>query len=133
MLEPVLTPWMPGPAESHDGPVVVSVTEFAADHRLDLPRIALKGWRMRMGWYGMAGAVGLWLWALPAVARSGSISVWLSENDLERFVTLPHHVRIMQRYGERGTVRSATWHDDGFVPRDVLDRAHDWIAGRVTT
>jgi hypothetical protein len=129
---PLLTRWMPGPDKPLDGPVVVSVTEFDSAHRRDLPGVVLKGLRMRMGWYAMPGAVGLWLWSLPARAVGGSISVWTSEDDLERFIGLPHHVNIMQRYGTRGTVRSTKWHADKFEPRPILERARVWIAGGAT-
>jgi hypothetical protein len=129
---PLLTPWVPGPVDPRDGPVVVSVTEFSAHHRLDLPRVAVKGMRMRMGWYAMPGAVGMWLWSLPAAARSGSISVWSSEDDLEGFVSLPHHVEIMRRYRDRGTVQSTTWKADTFEPRAVIEQARAWITGRST-
>lgn len=125
---PVLTPWMPGPVDPQDGPVVVSVTEYAAHHRRVLPRVAVNGLRMRMGWYAMTGAVGMWLWMLPAGGRGGSVSVWASEQDLERFVALPHHVDIMRRYGDRGTVRSTTWTADRFDRGVILDRARSWIA-----
>jgi hypothetical protein len=130
LVVPLLTPWMPGPVDPLDNPVVVSVTEFDADHRRDLPGVALKGLRMRMGWYGMPGAVGLWLWSLPARATGGSISVWASEDDLQRFVGLPHHVDIMKRYGTRGTVRSTTWRADKFEANRVIERARNWITGR---
>ena len=127
---PVLTPWMPGPVNPRDQPVVVSVTEFSADHRRDLPGVLLKGLRMRLGWYAMPGAVGLWLWSVPAKAIGGSISVWESEDDLERFIGLPHHVDIMQRYGSRGTVRSTKWRADKFEPHAVIEGARSWITGR---
>ncbi len=129
---PLLTPWMPGPVNPLDKPVVVSVTEFVADHRRDLPGVVLKGLRMRMGWYAMPGAVGLWLWSLPMRAIGGSISVWANEDDLQRFIGLPHHVDIMQRYGTRGTVRSTKWHADNFEPRPIVERARRWITGRST-
>jgi hypothetical protein len=125
---PVLTPWMPGPVDPGDDQVVVSVTEFSALHRRVLPGIAANGLRMRMGWYGMSGAVGMWLWVLPIAGRSGSVSVWASEDDLERFIGLPHHVDIMRRYGDRGTVRSTTWTADRFDRSVILDRARSWIA-----
>ena len=130
MRSPLLTPWIPGPVEPRDAPVLVSVTEFLAHHRRDLPGVALKGLRMRMGWYAMPGAVGLWLWSLPGRARGGSISVWASEDDLERFLSLPHHVEIMQRYRTRGTVRSTTWRADTFEPPKVIEDAVAWITGR---
>ena len=125
---PLLMPWMPGPVDPRDAPVVVSVTEFAAHHRRDLPGVGVKGVRMRMGWYAMAGAVGMWLWMMPAAGCGGSISVWETEEDLERFITLPHHVDIMRRYGDRGTVRSTTWAVDRFDRAAILDRARTWIA-----
>jgi hypothetical protein len=120
---------MPGPVDPHGRPVVVSVTEYRADHRRDLPAVVLKGLRMRMGWYAMPGAIGLWLWSLPTHAVGGSISVWANEADLARFVGLPHHVNIMRRYGDRGTVRSTTWHTDRFEPETIIDRAGSWITG----
>ena len=125
---PLLMPWMPGPVDPRDAPVVVSVTEFAAHHRHDLPGVGVKGVRMRMGWYAMAGAVGMWLWMMPAAGCGGSILVWENEEDLERFITLPHHVDIMRRYGDRGTVRSTTWAADRFDRAAILDRARTWIA-----
>jgi hypothetical protein len=125
---PLLTPWMPGPVHPGDAPVVVSVTEFSAHHRRALPGVAANGLRMRMGWYAMTGAVGMWLWMLPTAGCGGSISVWASEGDLERFINLPHHVDIMRRYGDRGTVRSTTWTDQ-FDRAAILDRARNWIGG----
>jgi hypothetical protein len=127
---PLLTPWMRGPVDPRNIPVVVSVTDFSAHRRRELPGVAVNGMRMRMGWYAMPGAVGLWLWSLPAAARSGSISVWASEDDLERFVNLPHHVDIMQRYGTRGTVKSTKWQANTFEPRVVIERARVWISGQ---
>jgi hypothetical protein len=127
---PLLTPWMAGPHDPADAPVVVSVTDFTAHHLHTLPTVAVNGMRMRMGWYAMPGAVGLWLWSVPAAARSGSISIWATEGDLERFINLPHHVGIMQRYAPRGSVRSTTWTADTFDSHVILDRARTWIAGR---
>src|SRR5260370_35944856 len=129
---PVLTPWMPGPVNPLDRPVVVSVTEFVADHRRDLPGAALKGLRMRMGWYAMPGAVGLWLWSLPMRAIGGSISVWANGDDLQRFIGRPHHDDIMQRYGTRGTVRSTKWHADKFESNFIVERTRIWITWRST-
>ncbi len=108
---------------------MVSVTEFLAHRRKELPGIAVKGLQLRTGWYAMPGAVGMWLWSLPARSRGGSISVWASEGDLERFIALPRHVAIMQRYGNRGTVRSTMWKAETFEPQSVIERARGWITG----
>jgi hypothetical protein len=126
-VSPLLSRWVPGPAIGADS-AVVSVTDFTAHRIRDLPGIALTGLRLRMGWYAMPGAVGLWLWSVPMQARSGSVSVWTSEDDLRRFVGLPLHVDVMRRNRDRGTLRSTTWTADEFVRADVLRRAREWIA-----
>ncbi|WP_375487499.1 hypothetical protein [uncultured Mycobacterium sp.] len=123
---------MPGPCQPVTRPIVVSVTEYRAHHRLDLPGVALKGLRMRLGWYAMPGALGLWLWSLPAAMRGGSISVWDNEDSLERFINLPHHIDIMDRYRTRGTVRSDHWSMVRFQPDIILQRALDWICEEST-
>jgi hypothetical protein len=128
---PLILPWMPGPCVTTTEPIIVSVTEFRVQHRRDLPTVAVKGLRMRLGWYAMSGALGLWLWSLPMAMRAGSISVWDNDDSLERFINLPHHVGIMNRYRSRGTVRSDKWSMERFEPDAVLDRAREWI-GRPT-
>jgi hypothetical protein len=62
--------------------------------------------------------------------RWGSISVWDTEDSLERFINLPHHTDIMHRYGTQGTVRSDQWSMQRFEPDVVLQRARDWICER---
>jgi hypothetical protein len=132
LAAPMITPWMAGPHDPGEDSVVVSVTEFLAHRRRELPGVGVNGLRMGAGWYAMSGAVGLWLWMLPATSRGGSISVWAGEADLERFIGLPHHVDIMARYGDRGTVRSTVWVADRFERDAVIDRARTWIAERST-
>ncbi|MHB8696275.1 MAG: hypothetical protein ACYDHH_34105 [Solirubrobacteraceae bacterium] len=131
LVTPILTPWAPGPVTDPAGAVVVSVTEFAAHRVRDLPGIWLTGLQLRMGWWAMPGAIGLWLWSVPTSAKGGSVSVWTSQDDLRRFVGLPRHIEVMRRNRERGTVRSTTWTADKFVRADVLHRAREWIAGPV--
>jgi hypothetical protein len=124
---PLIGSWAPGPAQGESGPVVVSFTDLRWRAR-DGIGMMLTGLRLRMGWYALPGAVGLWLWALPLERRSGSISIWTSEDDLRRFVALPAHVAIMRRYRDRGTLRSATWRAERFARGEVLARARRWIA-----
>jgi hypothetical protein len=129
---PAIPPWMPGPCQPVTRPVVVSVTEYRADHRRGLSGATLKGLRMRPAWDAMPGALGLWLWSLPAGMRGRSISVWDNEDSLERFINLPHHMGIMHRYHTRGTVCSDQWSMQRFEPDVVLQRARDWICERST-
>lgn len=128
--QPVVTGWMPGPVNPAGRQVVVSVTDFASKQRRALPGIAYRGMRMREGWYAMPGAVGLWLWSLPVAGRSGSISVWESAEALQQFIVLPRHLNIMDRYRDRGDVRSTTWEADGFDSAETLQRAYAWIGRR---
>jgi hypothetical protein len=129
---PRLAPWAPGPAHDHAGSVVVSVTDFSIHRRRDQPAVIWTGLRLRMGWYAMPGALGLWLWSLPLAARGGSITVWTNEDDLRRFVGLPLHVDVMRRYRERGTLRSTTWTADTLVRHELRARACRWIAERAS-
>jgi len=128
-IRPLLAPWASGPADGLDGDVVVSVTDFAAHRLRDVPGIWRTGLRLRMGWYAMPGAVGLYLWSLPLSARNGSISVWAGEDELRRFVGLPLHVDVMRRYRKRGSIRSATWTAEKFVRTEVLEHGRQWIVG----
>jgi hypothetical protein len=128
MSTPLMTRWAPGPSAGAAGGVLVSVTDFRPDHLRDTPRILTTGLRLRLGWYGMRGAVGLCLWSLPLARRSGSISVWTSEDDLRGFVGLPAHVEIMRRYRDRGSLRSVTWVAPSFTSAEVLAGAREWIA-----
>ncbi|MDH6244707.1 hypothetical protein [Mycobacterium sp. OTB74] len=128
--QPVVTGWMPGSVDPGERPVMVSVTDYTSSQRRDLPGIAYRGLRMREGWYAMPGAVGMWLWSLPADGRCGSISVWTSSDALQQFITLPRHLDIMARYRDRGSVRSTSWEAEMFIPGETLRRAQDWIVER---
>ncbi|MGH3587959.1 MAG: hypothetical protein ACRDQ0_16750 [Pseudonocardia sp.] len=108
--------WQVGPERDTGGPVIVSVTDFTAHSPLSLPGIARAGVRLGMGWYGLPGAVGLYLWTDPLRRRTGSVSVWTDKRSMRRWVGLPLHVEIMRRYRTRGALRSHLWE------RDVLDR-----------
>ena len=127
-MKPRLTSCTAGPAAAPDGEVLVSVTDFTRDHLLDTPGVVATGLRLRLGWYAMRGAVGLWLWSIPLSRRSGSISVWESEDDLRGFVGLPKHVAIMRHYRERGSLRSTSWVAERFSRREIVDGALAWIA-----
>ncbi len=127
-MKPLMTRWAPGPADGAQGDVLVSVTDFTTSSVRYSPDIIRSGLRLRKGWFAMPGAIGLWLWSLPLVARSGSISVWEYEEDLRRFVALPLHAAIMRRNRPRGSLRSTSWHTDEFHRVQVLERASAWIA-----
>ncbi|WP_210435571.1 hypothetical protein [Saccharopolyspora sp. ASAGF58] len=124
---PLFTRFEPGPALNPAGPVLVSGTELTLHRRRDLVGVARAGIRLRRGWYAMPGAVGLWLWVSPLEGKSGALSVWTGEHDLQRFVGLPAHVEIMRRFRDRGTVRSTTWTADVLDARSTLGGMRRWI------
>jgi hypothetical protein len=103
--------------------VLVSLTDLRMHRWRHVPGATLAGLRLRRAWPQMQGAVGLWLWSEPLRRRSGSISVWTSEEDLMRFVRWPVHVAIMSRYRDRGALTASSWEVDEFSRRDVLREA----------
>ncbi|MEV6879047.1 hypothetical protein [Amycolatopsis sp. NPDC051128] len=111
--------WQPGPEHRTTGPVVVTLTDYRMHSLRSLPGIAWAGTRLSLGWYGLSGAVGLYLWADPVRRRAGSLAVWTNRAALRRWVGLRPHVKIMRRYRTRGTVRSALW-DAGQFDQDTV-------------
>jgi hypothetical protein len=112
-------PWKRGAAPPADGEVLVSLTDFT-DHRWrNVPRVWFDGLRLRRAWPSMRGAVGLVLWAEAERRRSGSLSVWTSEDDLHSFVRWPPHVAIMRRHRDRGDLTATTWRAERF-DRDAI-------------
>jgi hypothetical protein len=76
----------------------------------------------------MQGAVGLWLWSDLPRPRSGSISIWTSEDDLRRFVRWPVHLAIVRKYSTRGTLTASSWEAERFVKQDVMREARRRLA-----
>jgi len=124
MREVLRTNWRPGSAAEPLGPVLVSVTDYTSNRAVDLAGIWVAGLQLRRHWPTLTGAVGVWLWTAPGRRRTGSVSVWLGQEALEGFVSLPEHVRIMRRYRERGSIQVTTWTTEQFDLRDT------WRAAR---
>jgi hypothetical protein len=118
----------PGPVPRTDGPVIVSLTEFTARRRRDLPGIVCDGVGLSRGWWAMPGAIGVLLYVAPWRKSGGSLSVWASEEDLRRFVALPRHAAIMRRYRSRVSVRSAVWQTDRFRTAEAWAQRHERLA-----
>jgi hypothetical protein len=117
------SPFKRGPGQQ-DGVIVVSVTELTATHLHDVPAITLDGLRLRGGWQGHPGAIGLSLYSYPFRGISGSVSFWESEDDLRSFVSHPNHVPIMHKWGGRTRMRTTSWTQTGrSSPADALAKA----------
>ncbi|MCF2527548.1 hypothetical protein [Yinghuangia soli] len=123
------TGWQAGAAAADAGDVLVSVTDFTAQRHTALPGIARAGFRLRRVWPELDGAVGVWLWTLPAARRAGSVAVWRDARAMHGFVGLPEHVAIMRRYRSRGSARTANWADTWAGGTDpAADLARIWQA-----
>ncbi|GAA5168525.1 hypothetical protein GCM10023321_62740 [Pseudonocardia eucalypti] len=107
--------------------MLVSVTRFDGARR-DLPGIYRTGLSLAARWPELPGAVGVWLWSLPLAGSSGSVSVWGSARALRGFIGLPEHVRVMDRYRTRGTVRAITWTVEWGDRNALWSRARHWLA-----
>jgi hypothetical protein len=125
---PIWLPWTAGPLGETAGPVVVSLTEFEARAWRDFPRMAWIGLGLRAGWYGLPGAVGLYLWSDVSRRCVGSLSVWTDEAHLRRWIGLPRHVDVMRRYGPRGKAQSAQWACETFDRWAVLSEGKRRLA-----
>ena len=119
---PTVAWWTRGPAEAA-GPVLVSVTDFHLHRTIDLLRVYVAGVRLSRAWRSMSGAVGMWLWTEPFGKRSGSISVWRTEDDLRRFIGWPRHVELMRGYRDAGELTSTTWQEARFEASRIWARA----------
>jgi hypothetical protein len=124
----VWLPWTAGPHEETAGWVLVSLTEFRAHAWRDLPRVTWIARGLRAGWYGLPGAVGLYLWTDLPQRCVGSLSVWTDAADLRRWIGLPRHVQVMRRYKPRGTSRSTQWTRETFDRAAILAEAKQRLA-----
>ena len=128
-LDLTIALWTEGPSGA-DGSVLVSVTDFEVTDVRDRIGAWAQGLRLRRAWPSLPGAIGLWLWVKPLRRRSGSVSVWRSEEDLRRFVGWPRHVTIMRRYRGAGELTSATWWAEPFDAQQIWATAERRLTGR---
>jgi hypothetical protein len=123
----LITSWTHVP--THDGPVLVGITDFTLDRITDLPGVYRAGRRLAAGWPGLDGALGLRMWALPTARRCGSVSIWRDEAALRAFVGWPPHVAIMRQWRDRGTVVTTSWTAGRRDLPEIWARAHAEIRG----
>lgn len=122
--------WTEGPQATEGGPVLVSVTDFLIPRARDRVGAWAQGPGMRRLCASMPGAIGFWLWVKPLRRRSGSVSVWRSEEDLRRFIAWPSHVEIMRRYRGAGEVTSTSWWAERFDPARTWSAAERRLRGQ---
>jgi heme-degrading monooxygenase HmoA len=98
--------WQPGPSTGWQKLVLVSATRFTFRRYWYLPLILWHGLRLRRAWGQIPGAIGVALAADLGRRTTYSISVWETEQDLQRWLRSPDHAALMRGYRQR--VESAT-------------------------
>lgn len=114
--------------EKATNPVVVSLTQFTLNNPWDVIAIRRRAKQLTAGWYGLPGAISVWLWADFATLRRGAVavgavSVWTDESQLRRWVGLPLHRETMRRYHGRGALQSALWESNDTNLRTIRQAA----------
>ena len=110
--------WQPGPSAGWHKPVLVSATRFTFRQHWYLPLILWHGMRLRRAWNRIPGAVGVALAADLGRRTTYSISVWESEQDLQRWLRSPDHAALMRGYRQRVESAAATrWLIERFEQR----------------
>jgi hypothetical protein len=122
--------WTDGPHHAGPEPVLVSVTDFLIPSAHNRVRAWAQGPGMRRLCASMPGSVGFWLWVKPLRRRSGSVSVWRSDEDLRRFVGWPSHREIMRRFRAAGDVTATTWWVERFDAAQIWTVAERRLGGR---
>lgn len=97
--------WQPGANAAWQDPVLVSATRFTFRRYWHLPLILWHGTRLRQDWSRIPGAVGMAVAVDLKRRTTYSISVWTSEQDLQRWLRSPYHAALMRGY--RGRVESS--------------------------
>ena len=114
-------PWKRGAAsDAADEEVLVALTDFRVHRWRDVPGVWLSGLRLRQRWPSTDGAVALQFWTEPLRRRSGSVSVWTSEDALRRFLRTAQHRAAANRYRDR----AGLWTDKFSAER--FDRDAVW-------
>jgi hypothetical protein len=107
--------WKPGPAAGAKGPFMISVTQYTPGHLSDVLDIWRASEALGDELVEIDGAVGVMTYAQPGRRHVGSISIWTDDKGLGKFIRLPYHVEIMNKYRPRGLpIRSAKWWADDF-------------------
>ncbi|RMI34948.1 hypothetical protein EBN03_00880 [Nocardia stercoris] len=126
----VCSPWKAGPAAGAVGPFMFSVTQFTPAHLGDVGDIWRAAERLGDQLIEIDCAVGVLTYVQPGRRRVGSLSVWADDAGLGRFVRLPDHVEIMNRYRSRGLpARSAKWWAAELRVRAALDEGLRMLDG----
>lgn len=117
------TRWTPGPLSGISDTVHVSLTDFHYRTGEDLRAATALGLKLLRTWPVLHAAVGAWLWSAAAENRGGSLSVWRSADDLQRFIAWPVHAAIMSAWRDRGSVVSHAWTSPSVDPVSIRARA----------
>jgi heme-degrading monooxygenase HmoA len=121
--------WKAGACTESEGRRLVAATRFAFRRVRDLPFVVRHGLRFRRDWAEIQGAVGVLLAVDLRRRTTYSVSVWESEEDLNRWLRSAGHVEVIRKYGHRVEDSTATiWWVDDFKVRGAWKMAHQQLA-----
>jgi hypothetical protein len=115
--------WKRGAAEGASGEVLVAVTDFRVHRWRHVPGVWWNGLALRRKWPSTDGAVAQRFWTEPARRRSGSVSVWTSEEALRRFLGSAKHRSLARRYRDRAHLETFKWQAERFDPEAIWAEA----------
>ena len=116
-------PWVKGPAAT-SGTVFVSATRFTYRRSWHMPFVFAHGMLLRSRWSMIDGAVGMLTGADLPARSTYTLSAWLSEAHLHRWLESPRHARLMRDYRHYLESSSAvTWLAAAFEPRAAWSEA----------
>jgi hypothetical protein len=116
--------WKPGPAADFEGPIVLSATRFTYRSAVTLPWVYWYGLSLRRAWHDAEGSLGVGISSDFATRTTYTLSAWVSEEALRRWVRSPGHAPLMGRF--RGRLLSSAAHT---FRAEKLDRSEAWKIG----
>jgi heme-degrading monooxygenase HmoA len=121
--------WKPGARTESEGRRLVAATRFAFRRVRDLPFVVWHGLGFRRDWAEIQGAVGVLLAVDLRRRTTYSVSVWESEEDLNRWLRSADHAEVIRKYGHRVEhSKAAIWWVDDFKVRGAWKMAHQQLA-----
>lgn len=90
-----------------------------------MPLVCWHGLRLRRMWADTEGAIGVSL-AVDLTRRTTySVSVWESQDDLQRWLRSPYHGMVMRKYrGQIESSKATSWHTEHFDLTQAWTEAH---------
>jgi hypothetical protein len=112
-------PWRTGSAPG-SARVFLSATRFTYRSLRSMPAVFAHGLQLRAQWPMVDGAIGMRIAASLRDRTTYTLTVWSSEQDLDRWLVSPYHARLMREFRDRLESSCAvSWTAETFHPREA--------------